>query len=100
MANDDSFEHTAQIFGVLSHPNRLKIILSLSKQEMCVEDIQRQIGCLQCNVSQHLVLLKKKNLVSARRVGRRVYYSLMPSELLDEILKITTILHRSHIKYV
>ncbi len=93
MVNDDSFKQAAQIFGVLSHPNRLKIISLLSKQEMCVEEIQKLIECRQCNVSQHLVLLKKENLVLARKVGRRVYYSLAPSELLYAIFERTIILH-------
>ncbi len=93
MVSDDSFEQTAQVFRVLSHPNRLKIISFLSKHEMCVEDIQKQIECRQCNVSQHLLLLKRGNLVSARKVGRRVYYSLVPSELLHAIFERTAILH-------
>lgn len=93
MVNDDSFEQVAQIFGVLSHPNRLKIISLLSKHDMCVEEIQKLIECRQCNVSQHLVLLKNENLVSSRKVGRRVYYSLVPSELLHAIFERTTVLH-------
>lgn len=93
MVNDDLFEQAAQMFGVLSHPNRLKIISLLSKQEMCVEEIQKLIECRQCNVSQHLVLLKKEKLVSARKVGRRVYYSLAPSKQLHAMLERTAILH-------
>lgn len=93
MAIDDSFVKSAQIFRVLSHPNRLKIISLLSNHEMCVEDIQRLIECRQCNVSQHLVLLKNEHLVSSRKVGRRVYYSLVPSELLHAIFESTTVLH-------
>lgn len=93
MVNDDSFDHIAQIFGVLSHPNRLKIVSLLTEHEMCVEDIQKLIECRQCNVSQHLLLLKKENLVTAKKVGRRVYYSLVPNNLLHAIFERTAILH-------
>jgi DNA-binding transcriptional ArsR family regulator len=93
MENDDAFENAARIFGALSHPNRLKIIKLLSQGELCVEDIQKQITCRQCNVSQHLVILKKENLVSAKKIGRRVYYSLVPNDLLYAISQRSAILH-------
>lgn len=93
MENADSFQRAAQMFRALSHPNRLKIISLLSKHEMCVEEIQKLIECRQCNVSQQLLLLKKEKLVSAKRIGRRVYYSLVPSELLHAIFERTAILH-------
>lgn len=94
MVTDDSFEQIAHTFKALSHPNRLKIVALLSRGEMCVEDIQKQIDCRQCNVSQHLVVLKRENLVLARKFGRKVYYSLVPNELLN----IVSILEKITIK--
>lgn len=82
MESNDSLLKTAQLLRVLSHPNRLKIVSLLANGEMCVEEIQEKINCRQCNVSQHLLLLKKIQIVSSKKIGKRVYYFLLPSDLL------------------
>jgi DNA-binding transcriptional ArsR family regulator len=71
-----AFKSVANIFDVLSHPDRLKILSTLHKKEMDVNEIQHELGISQSRVSQHLKLLKLCDLVHERREGRHVYYSL------------------------
>ena len=71
-----AFKSVANIFDVLSHSDRLKILSSLHKKEMDVNELQQVVGISQSRVSQHLKLLKLYGLVFERREGRHVYYSL------------------------
>lgn len=73
---DKAFKSVANIFDVLSHPDRLKILSTLHNKELDVNGLQQNIGISQSRVSQHLKLLKLYNLVFERRDGRHVYYSL------------------------
>lgn len=63
-------------FKGLSDPNRLRILNLLLHGELCGCDIQYIMGTSQPNVSRHLTYLKNCGLVSDRREGFRVFYSL------------------------
>ena len=63
-------------FKGLSDPNRLRILNLLLHGELCGCDIQYILRTSQPNVSRHLTYLKNCGLVSDRRDGFRVFYSL------------------------
>lgn len=63
-------------FRGLAEPNRLRILNLLSHGELCGCDIQHVLGSSQPNVSRHLTYLKNCGLVTDRRVGYRIFYSL------------------------
>lgn len=79
----------AELFSVLSHPVRVRIIVELKAGELCVNSLQEILGIRQSAVSQHLALLKSHNLIRERRDGRHVMYRLaipqMASWLIDGI---------------
>lgn len=71
---NDAFKEISAFFGILSNPDRIKILGILTKQELDVHAIQEKLKISQSRVSQHLKLLKLNNLVEERRDGKHVYY--------------------------
>ena len=65
----------ADIFQALAHPTRIAILESLSGKELSAGTLIEQLGMEQANVSQHLAVLRAKQLVANRKVGNQVFYS-------------------------
>jgi len=60
----------------LAHATRLKMLALLRDHERCACEFGPLLGLRQANVSQHLGVLRKAHLVSTRRDGVRIMYSL------------------------
>lgn len=69
-------EHAARWFHAFSDPTRLEIAVLLSHGERCVCELQDALAAAQSRLSFHLGVLKAAGLVSDRREGRWIYYSL------------------------
>jgi DNA-binding transcriptional ArsR family regulator len=67
----------AEVLKVLGHPIRLKIVAGLCTQECNVKHIWECLGLPQATVSQHLALLKNKGIISGKREGVEVHYSVI-----------------------
>src|SRR4051794_9422667 len=78
LANDPTAEWLAQMFHVLADPLRARILSLLSEQELCVADLVDILHTIQPLVSRHLSLLRRLELVEARRDGKWVHYTLRP----------------------
>ena len=74
--NADKIVDMSGFFKALSDPTRLKIVLTISKGEICVNDIANNIGMTKSAVSHQLSYLKKLRLIKSRKEGKEVYYSL------------------------
>jgi len=72
---DDSLEMTSSILRMFADPRRLRILLVLLKQELCVCELVDTLLLPQYEVSRHLASLKKAGLVEDRREGLWAYYS-------------------------
>jgi DNA-binding transcriptional ArsR family regulator len=72
-------EHPAQLFGVLSDPTRLHVLMLLGKDEMSVMELTSATECQQPQVSKHLAILRMVGWVDFRRQGRTVIYSRTPA---------------------
>jgi ArsR family transcriptional regulator len=70
------YERVAEVLQVLSHPVRLQILDELRRVEACVCHLQALVGRPQPYVSQQLSKLREADLVTDRREGLFVYYSL------------------------
>ncbi|WP_338553222.1 metalloregulator ArsR/SmtB family transcription factor [Paenibacillus sp. KS-LC4] len=68
----------AEAFKLLADKTRLTILALLRERELCVCDITELIGMSQPNASQHLRKLKAAGLLSEKKKGQWVYYSLDP----------------------
>ncbi len=63
-------------FKILADETRLKIILMLSRRDMCVCEIMDELGMSQPAVSHHLRLLRKSGILNDDKDGRWVFYSI------------------------
>ena len=77
----NGFKAQAQLFRALSHPERLRILDILSRQEACVCHLTCALGQRQPYVSQLLATLREAGLVADRRDGTLIYYRLADGHL-------------------
>jgi ArsR family transcriptional regulator, virulence genes transcriptional regulator len=68
------YEMQAEISKTMAHPLRLAILHYLKDGEKTVNDLVETLGASQSNVSQHLALMRQRQIVKTRRVGSTVYY--------------------------
>jgi len=66
----------AELLKVFGDSTRLRIIFVLSQNEKCVCDIAAELGMTQSAISHQLRVLKQARLVTTRRDGKTIYYSL------------------------
>lgn len=67
---------TADVFGLLSDPNRLRLLVALLEGELCVCDLAAVSGLSESAASHALRLLRAHRIVAVRRAGRMAYYRL------------------------
>ena len=73
----------AQIFQALAHPTRIAIVEALRDGEVSAGDLLEQVPVEQANLSQHLAVLRARQVVNARKVANQVYYTLRDPVLID-----------------
>jgi ArsR family transcriptional regulator, lead/cadmium/zinc/bismuth-responsive transcriptional repressor len=76
MPATQDLDDTAEIFGLLSDPNRLRLLVALLDGELCVCDLAAVTGQSESAASHALRLLRAHRVVAARRAGRMAYYRL------------------------
>ena len=76
LPDDQNIGQLSETFKVLSDPTRLKIVLALANEEMCVCDLGALIDVSVSAISHQLRLLRSIRLVSYRKQGKMVYYRL------------------------
>ena len=78
--NSDSMtvaaESASELLKSLANRHRLLIVCQLIEQERSVGDLAQLVGVRDSSVSQHLALLRKDGIVSARREGQTIWYSI------------------------
>jgi DNA-binding transcriptional ArsR family regulator len=73
-------KRASDFLKALSHESRLLILCMLAEGEKSVTEIERQLDLRQPTVSQQLARLRMDGLVSTRREGKAIYYSLASEE--------------------
>ena len=76
MPDDDFIIDMSDFFKIFGDGTRLRILLSLEDNELCVEGISKAVDMSLSAVSHQLKVLKDAKLVKGRRSGKQVYYSL------------------------
>ena len=66
----------AEIFQALAHPTRIAIVEALRERELGAGVLLEQLQIEQANLSQHLAVLRARQVVVSRKAGNQVYYSL------------------------
>lgn len=65
----------ARLVGALSNQHRLLVLCVLSEGELSVGDLNSRVRLSQSALSQHLAVLRRERLVSTRRSGQTIFYS-------------------------
>ncbi len=82
---DASAEQAAELLSALANKNRLMILCNLLNREMAVQPLADAVGMSQSALSQQLAKLRLARLVTTRRQGKEIYYSVASHEV-EEIL--------------
>jgi DNA-binding transcriptional ArsR family regulator len=77
----------AELFQAMSDPSRVRILFSLLQGEVNVGAIAEQVGASESSVSHHLRGLRQLRIVSARKEGRAVFYSLDDEHVVSLLTK-------------
>jgi len=84
-------EKLAAPLNTIASPQRIAILLAIGKGEACVCHLETALGWRQAYISQHLMALRKADILQDRREGRYVYYRLKTASYLDLILDSATL---------
>lgn len=72
----DNAREASDFLKTLSHDGRLMILCSLVHGEKSVAELEQMLSSRQSAVSQQLARLRQERVISARREGKKIYYSL------------------------
>ena len=76
MPDEEILYDLAELFKIFGDSTRIRILYALFESEMCVCDIAQLLGMTQSAISHQLRVLKQMKLVTNRREGKTVFYSL------------------------
>jgi DNA-binding transcriptional ArsR family regulator len=87
----------ASIFQALAHPTRIAIVEVLRDGELSAGAIIERLGLEQANASQHLSILRAKHILTSRKEGNQVFYSVRDL-LLIEVLDVMRRYFQAHVE--
>lgn len=86
-------ERLSDFFKIMSEISRIRILYALKECELCVHDLSIIVNMEQSAVSHQLKFLKKYNILTSRREGKMIIYSLKESNIfkvLDDVFDYTS----------
>ena len=83
MADREIYKLHAGICHTLANPKRLEIIDKLRTRELSVTELTEALEISQANLSQHLSLMRQRGIVTTRREGLNIYYSLSNPKIIQ-----------------
>ena len=78
------------VLKLLANEDRLLLLCQLSQGELCVSDLEEELGIRQPTLSQQLGVLRTEGVVTTRRQGKNIFYSVAD----PAVLEILTVLYR------
>jgi ArsR family transcriptional regulator len=81
------YQVKAEFFKTLGHPARIRVLEVLRDGERPVSEMLPEVGIEASHLSQQLGLMRRANLIQARKVGSNVYYS-VGDPVLFELLEV------------
>lgn len=85
-------ELKAEVLKTLAQPTRLKILECLRGGEKCICEIVPAIDGEQSNISRHISLMQKTNLVTTRKDGVKVMVKVKDQKIFEILDKVSLIL--------
>lgn len=93
MIMEDKFYRYARYFSALADENRTKIVgMLVNNSEMSASEILKELRISQPTLSHHMKLLVDSGLISAKRIGRSVFYTIdeqVRGDILDAYIDLT-----------
>jgi len=89
----------ADFFQALAHPTRIAIVEQLRDGELSAGALIERLGIEQANASQHLSVLRAKNILINRKTGNQVFYAVR-DPLIIEVLDIMRRYFQAHMTEV
>src|SRR5260370_35600093 len=86
----------AEFFKALAHPIRIRILDCLRDGEKGVNELSEILQIEPANVSQHLAILRVRNIRIGRKAGSNVYYSVSDTPLF-RLLDVATDIFTNHL---
>jgi len=86
----------AEFFKALAHPLRVAILDSLRDGERTVNDLCANLRVEQSTLSQQLAVLRGRNIVTGRKEGLNVYYS-VADPLVFSLLDVAKQIFNNHL---
>lgn len=80
---EENIEKASKALKAMGHPLRLKILCVLGNQELPVMDIVAKVGTTQSNISQHIDILREKEIIVSRREGSKILCKVRDVQILD-----------------
>ena len=71
------------LLKVLANPDRLLLLCQMTQGEYCVSDLESLTGIKQPTLSQQLTVLREEEMVSTRREGKQIFYSITSKEAMS-----------------
>ena len=85
----------SEVCKTLANPKRQEILDNLRQKNMTVNELVEKTGISQANLSQHLAIMRTKGIVTTRRKGINVYYSLSHPKIIKAFDLISEVLRDS-----
>ena len=76
----DKAAHAVELLKAMANEWRLMILCQLAEGEKTVSELQTKLGLSQSALSQHLAVLRREKIVTARKEAQSVFYSLAGEE--------------------
>ena len=78
--------HAVAALKVLANEDRLLLLCQLSQGELCVSDLEERLDIHQPTLSQQLGVLRNEGVVDTRRDGKRIFYRIADTQLLQVLV--------------
>lgn len=80
---EENIHKASKALKAMGHPLRLKILCVIGGQELPVMDIVKQVGTTQSNISQHIDILREKEIITSRREGSKILCKIRDPKILN-----------------
>ena len=85
MLHLEDIQQAARCLKALAHPTRLGILCLLRDGEKTVYELQTLLDCTQSNISQHLGIMRARDILTTRKEANQVYYQVKNHKLFQAL---------------
>lgn len=79
------------LLKVMANPDRLLLLCQMTQGEFCVSDLDVLSGIKQPTLSQQLTVLREEQLVTTRREGKKIYYTIASDQAMQVLQLLYTL---------